>query len=142
MLTSPARPLLTPAFRAPTRPEVTQLSPVQQMGQEIILFAMRGMQGTPEQVFFFVKTCLADPSMHLKPLYIRETTSHADFQTLRNYQYRALCYMQTALRELGETSPASQETCTTLIANISTLIATQYADCLPSVQDIRYSSPI
>ena len=131
MRTSQAPRKLKAAFPAPALlTEKPPLSPVQQMGREIVGRALNGICGRPEQIFFFVETCLADPAIHLRPLYIREGTSEDDLRALRRYQYNALCAIRTALEQLGQHAPEeTRETCADLLAQLSTLIARDYADC-------------
>lgn len=133
MRTSPAKQRARPPFStAALLTEKPPLSPVQQMGREIVGRALNGICGRPKQIFFFVETCLANPAFHLRPLYIREGTSEDDLRALRRYQYNALCVIHTALEQLGQRVPEARETCADLLAQLSALIARDYADCQPT----------
>lgn len=132
MHTSQAKQRARPPFSTAALLAEEPLSPVQQMGREIVRRAIKGICGRPEQIFFFVETCLANPAFHLRPLYIREGTSEDDFRFLRRYQYNALCAIRRALEQLGQHAPETRETCADLLAQLSTLIARDYADCQPT----------
>lgn len=133
MRTSQAKQRARPPFSsAALLTEKPPLSPVQQMGHEIVRRALNGICGRPGQIFFFVRACLANPAFHLRPLYIREDTSEDDFRALRRYQYDALCAIRTALEQLDQRTPETQKTCADLLAQLSALIAHDYADCQPT----------
>lgn len=134
MRTSQAKQRARPPFStAALLAEEPPLPPVQQMGREIVGRAIKGMCGRPKQIFFFVETCLANPAIHLRPLYIREGTSEDDLRALRRYQYNALCAIRRALEQLGQHVPEeTRETCADLLAQLSALIARDYADCQPT----------
>ena len=133
MHTSQAKQRARPPFSsAALLAEEPPLPPVQQMGLEIVGRALNGICGRPKQIFFFVRACLANPAFHLRPLYIREGTSEDDFCSLRRYQYNALCVIHRALEQLGQHAPETQKTCADLLAQLSALIAHDYADCQPT----------